>query len=60
MMLWVSSGRLEVVVGDLALSQLGLGKDDWDRVASEADVVVHNGALVGPLSRSPFRLTDVA
>jgi L-2-aminoadipate reductase len=43
---WVSSGRLEVVIGDLNLPEFGLGKEVWERVASEADVVVHNGALV--------------
>jgi L-aminoadipate-semialdehyde dehydrogenase len=43
---WVTSGRLEVVTGDLNLDLFGLGKDGWDRVADEADVVLHNGALV--------------
>jgi L-2-aminoadipate reductase len=43
---WVTSGRLEVVTGNLNLDFLGLGKDCWDRVADEADVVLHNGALV--------------
>lgn len=43
---WVSSGRLEVVTGDLGLDLFGLGQDTWDRVAQEADVVLHNGALV--------------
>ncbi|KAF8067844.1 alpha-aminoadipate reductase Lys1p [Lyophyllum atratum] len=43
---WVSSGRLEVVTGDLGQELFGLGQDGWDRVAGEADVVLHNGALV--------------
>ncbi|KAG6899755.1 putative NRPS-like protein biosynthetic cluster [Termitomyces sp. T159_Od127] len=43
---WVSAGRLEVVTGDLGLDLFGLGQDTWDRVAREADVVLHNGALV--------------
>ena len=43
---WVTRGRLEVVIGDLSLDLFGLGKDGWDRVAGEADVVLHNGALV--------------
>jgi len=43
---WVTSGRLEVVTGDLSLDLFGLGKDDWNRIANEADVVLHNGALV--------------
>lgn len=42
---WVTSGRLEVVIGDLGLHQFGLG-DQWGKIASEADVIVHNGALV--------------
>ena len=42
---WVQDGRLEVVVGDLSLDKFGLG-NDWERIASEADVVLHNGALV--------------
>ncbi|KAJ7695395.1 hypothetical protein B0H17DRAFT_1198634 [Mycena rosella] len=43
---WVKSGRLEVVTGDLGVEFFGLGKDGWVRVADEADVVLHNGALV--------------
>lgn len=43
---WVSSGRLEVVIGDLGQELLGLSTEAWDRVAEEADVVLHNGALV--------------
>ncbi|KAG5349365.1 putative NRPS-like protein biosynthetic cluster [Termitomyces sp. Mn162] len=43
---WVSSGRLEVVTGDLGLDLFGLGQVTWDRVSHEADVVLHNGALV--------------
>jgi L-aminoadipate-semialdehyde dehydrogenase len=43
---WVTSGRLEVLTGDLSLDLFGLGKSGWDRVADEADVVLHNGALV--------------
>lgn len=43
---WVQDGRLEVVTGDLGLESFGLNKDTWDRVAAEADVVLHNGALV--------------
>ena len=43
---WRQSGRLEVVAGDLNLEFFGLGKDAWKRVAEEADVVLHNGALV--------------
>ncbi|KAF9459773.1 alpha-aminoadipate reductase Lys1p [Collybia nuda] len=43
---WVTSGRIEVVTGDLSLDLFGLGQSGWDRIANEADVVVHNGALV--------------
>lgn len=43
---WAQDGRLEVVVGDLAAQQLGLSATDWQRMADEVDVVVHNGALV--------------
>ncbi|KAJ3480253.1 hypothetical protein NLJ89_g12292 [Agrocybe chaxingu] len=42
----MSSGRLEVVVGDLALDSFGLDAQTWSRIADEADVVLHNGALV--------------
>ncbi|KAI8369256.1 L-aminoadipate-semialdehyde dehydrogenase [Radiomyces spectabilis] len=37
--------RIEAVCGDLASERLGLSNADWDRLA-QADVVVHNGALV--------------
>ncbi|KAG5643080.1 putative NRPS-like protein biosynthetic cluster [Asterophora parasitica] len=43
---WVSTGRLEVVTGDLALDLFGLGEAGWNRIASETDAVLHNGALV--------------
>ena len=43
---WVSSGRLEVVTGDLGLNLFGLGEPEWTRISNEADVVLHNGALV--------------
>ncbi|KAK7049302.1 large subunit of alpha-aminoadipate reductase [Paramarasmius palmivorus] len=42
---WVPSGRVEVVKGDLGQAKFGL-ETEWDRVAGEADVVLHNGALV--------------
>lgn len=46
--IWSESWRsqLEVVIGDLAKPSLGLAQDVWERVANEADVVIHNGALV--------------
>jgi L-aminoadipate-semialdehyde dehydrogenase len=43
---WFTSGRLEVVIGDLGLDLFGMGDEVWSRVAAEADVVLHNGALV--------------
>ncbi|KAH7882420.1 hypothetical protein F5I97DRAFT_1817360 [Phlebopus sp. FC_14] len=43
---WVTSGRLEVVTGDLGEEQFGMDNDSWHRVASEADAILHNGALV--------------
>jgi L-2-aminoadipate reductase len=43
---WVETQRLEVVKGDLDLPQFGLDESTWGRVASEADAIIHNGALV--------------
>jgi L-aminoadipate-semialdehyde dehydrogenase len=47
---WIESHRLEVITGDLSHELFGLGPDQWARVATEADVVLHNGALVGGCS----------
>ncbi|GAA5824792.1 hypothetical protein JCM11251_005343 [Rhodosporidiobolus azoricus] len=43
---WVEEGKLEVVVGDLEGEKLGMSDADWSRVAEEADVILHNGAVV--------------
>jgi L-2-aminoadipate reductase len=43
---WVKHKRIEVVIGDLGLDLFGLGEETWARIAGEADVVLHNGALV--------------
>lgn len=43
---WISQGRLEVVVGDLESPKLGMSDSDWDKVSSEADAIMHNGAVV--------------
>ena len=43
---WVHTERLEVVTGDLGLDLFGLGEQEWTRISNEADVVLHNGALV--------------
>jgi L-aminoadipate-semialdehyde dehydrogenase len=40
------SSRLEVVTGDISKPLLGMSQDDWDRVANEADIIIHNGAQV--------------
>ncbi|KAJ2747741.1 large subunit of alpha-aminoadipate reductase [Coemansia sp. BCRC 34301] len=39
------TGRVSAVAGDLAQPRLGLSDSDWAR-CSDADVIVHNGALV--------------
>ncbi|TCD68695.1 putative NRPS-like protein biosynthetic cluster [Steccherinum ochraceum] len=43
---WVTSGRLEVIKGDLDQELFGLDQALWTRVAEEADAIIHNGALV--------------
>lgn len=43
---WATSGKLEVVIGDLGQDQFGMDSETWSRVAADADVVLHNGALV--------------
>ncbi|CAL1708951.1 unnamed protein product [Somion occarium] len=43
---WVESGRVEVVKGDLDQEHFGLDQSTWDHVATEADAIIHNGALV--------------
>ncbi|KAK7046633.1 hypothetical protein R3P38DRAFT_2874843 [Favolaschia claudopus] len=43
---WVKSDRLEVVTGDLGVEFFGLDKSGWQRIAEEADAIIHNGALV--------------
>jgi L-aminoadipate-semialdehyde dehydrogenase len=43
---WVKDKRIEVVIGDIRQDLLGLGTEVFDRIAHEADVVLHNGAFV--------------
>ncbi|CDZ96380.1 alpha-aminoadipate reductase lys1p [Phaffia rhodozyma] len=43
---WVKDGKVEVVVGDLSAEKFGLDEQTWNRVAEEADVIAHNGAMV--------------
>ncbi|KAI0551905.1 putative aminoadipate protein [Xylaria curta] len=38
--------RLSCVIGDLSQPKLGMSELDWQRIAGEADVVIHNGAIV--------------
>lgn len=42
---WISAHRIEAVKGDLNLVQFGL-EENWNSIANEADVVLHNGAFV--------------
>jgi L-aminoadipate-semialdehyde dehydrogenase len=57
---WTSDSRVEVVIGDLAQSQLGLAKDVWDRISKESDLIVHNGAAVNwMLPYSSLRAANV-
>lgn len=43
---WITSGKLDVVIGDLASDRLGMDRADWSTLAQEVDAVIHNGALV--------------
>ncbi|EPS97414.1 hypothetical protein FOMPIDRAFT_1166520 [Fomitopsis schrenkii] len=43
---WVKQSRLEVAKGDLDQEHFGLEEQAWNRIASETDAIVHNGALV--------------
>lgn len=43
---WVETSRVEVVKGDLDQERFGLDEATWQRIAEEADAIVHNGALV--------------
>ncbi|KAJ2919007.1 hypothetical protein MD484_g1421, partial [Candolleomyces efflorescens] len=43
---WVAAGRLEIAIGDLGQEKFGLTEDGWNHIAKEADVLLHNGALV--------------
>jgi L-aminoadipate-semialdehyde dehydrogenase len=43
---WVSEGVLEIVVGDLEKPKLGMSNADYNRVAEDADLIIHNGARV--------------
>ncbi|KAF5390097.1 hypothetical protein D9757_003872 [Collybiopsis confluens] len=43
---WVSSNRLTVLPGDLALPHFGLTSSEWSDLEKDVDTVLHNGALV--------------
>lgn len=43
---WVTEGLVEVVTGDLDSPKLGMSEENWTRIASETESIVHNGALV--------------
>ncbi|KAL2911337.1 large subunit of alpha-aminoadipate reductase [Polyrhizophydium stewartii] len=43
---WAAEKRIEALAGDLGAQRFGLTAEDWDRLAAEVDVIVHNGALV--------------
>jgi L-aminoadipate-semialdehyde dehydrogenase len=57
---WQSDGRLQAVVGDLSEENFGLAEAEWKTCSEEADVVLHNGAIVslslGRLLRSVLQL----
>ncbi|KAK0445245.1 male sterility protein-domain-containing protein [Armillaria borealis] len=43
---WVNTERLEVLTGNLRLDNFGLGDEEWNRAAEDADAMLHNGASV--------------
>ncbi|KAF2765348.1 large subunit of alpha-aminoadipate reductase [Teratosphaeria nubilosa] len=43
---WVTEGVLEVVLGDLEKQKLGMSVSDYQKVAENADLIIHNGARV--------------
>lgn len=43
---WIETGKIEVVIGDLAQSHFGLPSSEWSRIADECDTILHNGAMV--------------
>ena len=45
------STRLSGVVGDLSKPQLGIEQRTWQALAQQADVVIHNGAIVHWIKR---------
>ncbi|TIB62058.1 hypothetical protein E3P78_02521 [Wallemia ichthyophaga] len=43
---WVKQGRVEAVVGDLESKHFGLDEKEWNRLSSDSDAIIHNGAFV--------------
>lgn len=41
---WLRDRRLDVVVGDLSKTKLGVDEGTWDTLANNVDVIIHNGA----------------
>jgi L-2-aminoadipate reductase len=48
---WVTDGRLEALTGDLGAVHFGLTPPQWNGLADDADVILHNGAMVRDPSR---------
>ncbi|MFD0413822.1 thioester reductase domain-containing protein [Streptomyces sp. NPDC127108] len=46
----IGSGRVHIVLGDLAREGLGVDTDHWARLRAEVDTIVHAGAYVHHLS----------
>ncbi|ODV93836.1 hypothetical protein PACTADRAFT_51586 [Pachysolen tannophilus NRRL Y-2460] len=38
--------KIEVVLGDLSIKNFGLSTDEWTKLTSTIDVIIHNGAMV--------------
>lgn len=38
--------RIKIVLGDLSVAQFGLSDESWNKLGSEIDTIIHNGALV--------------
>lgn len=47
---WTQAGRLTVLAGDLDQPHFGLSDATWAQMASDVDMIIHNGALVSLVS----------
>ena len=43
---WMGSSRLDIVLGDISQSNLGLTQDSWQKLGETVHTVIHNGAQV--------------